>query len=81
MNTAAKISLVVGGVTATVAVTAIYMLTQRKRQTYTLSNEQWVNELAQPSDEQEDKMLYEGSQTAIQYINQWQNEKDSEQKH
>lgn len=51
MNTAAKISLVVGGVTATVAVTAIYMLTQRKRQTYTLSNEQWVNELAQPSDE------------------------------
>lgn len=79
MNTAAKISLVVGGVTATA--TAAYMLNRRKRQTYTLSNEQWVNELAQPSDEQEDKMLYEGSQTAIQYINQWQNEKDSEQKY
>lgn len=49
MNTAAKISLVVGGVTATT--TAAYVLNQRKRQTYTLSNEQWVNELAQPSDE------------------------------
>lgn len=72
MKKGTKIGLLVGGATATI--TTAYLLNQRNRNGIgNMSKE--IDELAQPSDEQEDKMVYEGAQTAIDYVNRLQDEK------
>ncbi|MFA8439350.1 hypothetical protein [Pueribacillus sp. YX66] len=70
MNKAIKLGLLVFGATA---ITAAYALNQRKRNRVNLSKQR-LAELAQPSNEQEDKMVYEGAQTTIQYINRLRDE-------
>lgn len=73
MKKGTKIGLLVGGATATI--TTVYFLNQKNRSKFEMNMSKEIDELAQPSDEQEDKMVYEGAQTAIDYVNRLQDKK------
>lgn len=72
MNKATKFGLFIGGATATI--TTVYFLKQKNRTEHSKANvSKRLDELAQPSNEQAEKMVSEGAQTTINYVNRLQN--------
>ncbi len=69
MKKTIKLGILVGSATATA--TTVFLLAKRnqKKDQHLLTSKK-LDELAQPTDRQEEKMVSEGAQTSVHYVNQ-----------